>query len=44
MSTENIPVTLAIAAIVAVILTYWPGIPLLPVAVLLLALAIIIKS
>ena len=40
----NVTIVLAVAAIVAIILTYWPGIPLMPVAVLLLALAIIVKE
>jgi len=41
---RNVPVVLAVAAIVCVVLSYYPGVPLLPVGVFLLALAIIVKG
>lgn len=38
----NVATILAIAAIVCVVLSYYPGVPLLPVGLFLVALAIIV--
>jgi hypothetical protein len=44
MRNPNVVVALAVAAIVAIVLSYRPGIPLLPVSIFLLALALIIGA
>ena len=40
----SVPTILAIAAIVCVVLSYYPGVPLLPVGVFLVALAVIVMK
>ena len=40
----NVSTVLAIIAIVFVLLSYWPGAPLMPVAVILVALSVIFQN
>ena len=41
MNLATVPHILAIIAVIFVLLSYWPGTPLMPVAVILLALAVL---